>query len=87
MQNSTPAYMKGWDVRTDVIHTDDFLRTQISWNHSLPHFPTHGAPIRALRARAPLLSSPRGGLFISSPFEGGGGLIEMGGLFERGREA
>ena len=33
----------------------------------------------------PLLSPP-GGLFISSPFEGGGGrsLIEMRGLFERG---
>ena len=30
----------------------------------------------------PLLS-PRG-LFISSPFEGGGGLIETGGFFERG---
>ena len=27
---------------------------------------------------------PPGGLFISSPFEGGGGVIEMGGLFERG---
>ena len=31
----------------------------------------------------PLLGPP-GGLFISSPFEGGGGVIEMGGLFERG---
>ena len=31
----------------------------------------------------PLLSPP-GGLFISSPFEGGGGLIETGCLFERG---
>ena len=31
----------------------------------------------------PLLGLP-GGLFISSPFEGGGGLIETGGLFERG---
>ena len=31
----------------------------------------------------PLLS-PLGGLFISSPFEGGGGLIEMGGLLEGG---
>ena len=31
----------------------------------------------------PLLSPP-GGLFISSPFEGGGSLIEMRGLFERG---
>ena len=28
---------------------------------------------------------PPGGLFISSPFEvGGGGVIEMGGLFKRG---
>ena len=32
----------------------------------------------------PLLGPP-GDLFISSPFEGGGGgVIEMGGLFERG---
>ena len=33
----------------------------------------------------PLLSPPRGGLrlFISSPFEGGGGLKETEGLFER----
>ena len=30
----------------------------------------------------PLLSSPRG--LFSSRFEGGGGLIEMGDLFERG---
>ena len=27
------------------------------------------------------LFSPSGSLFISSPFEGGGGLIETGGLF------
>ena len=30
--------------------TDDFLRTKISWMHSLPNFLTHGAPLRALRA-------------------------------------
>ena len=29
----------------------------------------------------PLLIKPPGGLFISSPFEGGGGLIETRGLF------
>ena len=30
------------------------------------------------------IKPPGGGLFISSPFEGGGGLIETGGLFEMG---
>ena len=43
MQNFTPAYMNR--------RTEDFLRTQISWMHSLPNFLTHGAPLRALRAR------------------------------------
>ena len=39
------------DVRTDVLHTDAFLRTKISWMHKLPNFLTHGAPLRALFAR------------------------------------
>ena len=33
------------DVRTDVSPTDDFLRTKISWMHSLPNNLTHGAPL------------------------------------------
>ena len=39
------------DVPSDVLRTDDFLRTKISWMHSLPNFLTHGASLRALRAR------------------------------------
>ena len=27
----------------DVLRTDDFLRTKISWKHRLPYFLTHGA--------------------------------------------
>ena len=30
-----------------------------------------------------LLKDNQGGLFISRPFEGGGGVIEIGGSFER----
>ena len=33
------------------VRTDDFLRTKISWIHSLPNFLTHGAPLRAFRVR------------------------------------
>ena len=39
MQHFTPAYMKGWSyVQTDVgrmyvLHTDDFVKTKISWMH------------------------------------------------------
>ena len=28
----------GMDVRMDVLHTDDFLRTKISWKHRLQYF-------------------------------------------------
>ena len=49
MQNFTPELHETVDVRTDVLRTDDFLRTKISWMHSLPNFFTHGAPLRALR--------------------------------------
>ena len=38
------------ELSTDVLRTDDFLRTKISWMHSLLNFFTHGAPLRALRA-------------------------------------
>ena len=31
------------------LRTDDFLRTKISWMHSLLNFFTHGAPLRAPR--------------------------------------
>ena len=31
--------------------TDDFLRTKVSWMHSLPNYLTHGALLRELRAR------------------------------------
>ena len=41
---------EGVNSRTDVLRTDDFLRTKISWMHSLLNFFTHGAPLRALRA-------------------------------------
>ena len=40
---------EGLNLRTDVLRTNDFLRTKISWMHSLPNFFTHGAPLRALR--------------------------------------
>ena len=43
---SHPFSHGGVDTRTD-----DFLRTKISWMHRLPNFLTHGAPLRALRAR------------------------------------
>ena len=38
---------EGVNSRTDVLRTDDFLRTKISWMHSLPNFLTHGATLRA----------------------------------------
>ena len=31
------------DIHMDVLRTDDFLRTKISWKHRLPYFLTHGA--------------------------------------------
>ena len=46
-----PGLHEGVDVRTYVLRTDDFLRTKISWMHSLPSFLTQGASLRALRAR------------------------------------
>ena len=46
-----PALHEGVDLRREVRLTDDFLRTKISWMHRLPNFLTHGAPLRALRAR------------------------------------
>ena len=46
-----PGLHGGVDVRTDVLRTDDFLRTRISRMHRLPNFLIHGAPLRALRAR------------------------------------
>ena len=46
-----PALHEGVDVRTDVLRPDDFLRTKISWMHSLPNFLTNGATLLALRAR------------------------------------
>ena len=33
------------DIRMDVLCTDDFLRTKISWKHRLPYFLTHGASL------------------------------------------
>ena len=36
---------EGVDIRMDVLHTDDFLGTKISWKHRLPYFLTHGAPL------------------------------------------
>ena len=45
MQNFIPAYVKGWTfVRTYPVRT-------ISWMHRLPNFLTHGALLRAPRAR------------------------------------
>ena len=45
----SPGLHEGMDVPSDVLRTDDFLRTKISWMHSLPNFlNTHGVP-RALR--------------------------------------
>ena len=41
-----PGLHEGVNVRTD-----DFLRTKISWMHSLPNFLTHGAPLRARELR------------------------------------
>ena len=43
---------EGVNLRTDVLRTDDFLRTKISSMHSLPNFLTDGAPLRALRAES-----------------------------------
>ena len=37
-------------MRTDVLRTDDFLRTKISWMHRLLNFLVDSAPLRALRA-------------------------------------
>ena len=34
---------EGVDVRTDILRTDDFLRTKISSKHRLPYFLIHGA--------------------------------------------
>ena len=51
MQNFTPAYMKGADLRATVLRMDDFLRTKISWIHRLPNSLTHGAPLRAPHSR------------------------------------
>ena len=42
-----PGLHEGVDLCTDVPHTDDFLRTKISWTHSLSNYLTHGAPLRA----------------------------------------
>ena len=55
----------------DITHVDSLPKNHVQIGISTAHTVN------------PLLSSP-GGLFISSPFEGGGGLIEIGGLFERG---
>ena len=51
MQNFTPGLHEGVDVRTDVLRTDDFLRSKISWMYSLPNFLTYGAPLRARERR------------------------------------
>ena len=39
------------DVRTDVLRTNDFLRTKLFWMRRLPNFLTLCAPLRALCAR------------------------------------
>ena len=46
-----PGLHEEVDARTDVLHTDDFLRTKISRMQRLPNFLTHGAPLRALCSR------------------------------------
>ena len=46
MQNFTPAYMSGVDVRAD-----DFLRIKISWTHREPNFLTHGPPLPGFPSR------------------------------------
>ena len=45
-----PLLHEGVDALTDAPRTDNFLRTKISWMHRLPHFLTHGRPLRAVRA-------------------------------------
>ena len=42
------ANMKGVDVRMNVLHMDNFLRTKISCKHRLPYFLTRGAMLHAL---------------------------------------
>ena len=37
-----PGLHEGVDVRSDVLRTDDFLRTKISWMHSLPNNKNYG---------------------------------------------
>ena len=46
-----PGLHEGVNIRRNVRLTVDLLRTKISWMHRLPNFVTHGAPVRALRAR------------------------------------
>ena len=41
--------MKGVDVRMNVLHMDNFLRTKTSCKHRLPYFLTRGALLHALR--------------------------------------
>ena len=40
--------------------------------------------VQSIYRKSSIKPPPGGGLFISSPFEEGGGLIETGGLFESG---
>ena len=42
----------------DVLRTDDFLRTKISWMHKLQNFLTHGAPLRARESTAMMITLP-----------------------------
>ena len=49
-------YTCGADGRSLARSVYGHVITKFSWMGSLPHFLTHGAPLRALRARAPLLS-------------------------------
>ena len=45
-----PLLHEGVDALTDAPRTDDFFKIKISWMHRLPHFLTHGGPLRAVRA-------------------------------------
>ena len=52
-------YACGADGRSGGRSVYGHVITKFSRMGSLPHFVTHGAPLRASRARAPLLISPR----------------------------
>ena len=69
MQNFTPELHETVDLRTDVLRTDDFLRTKISWMHSLPNFLTHGARCARFASKSSDLKTKSATIaFFFSPF-------------------